>query len=168
MGSLKKLWLQACLPVSFSLSLLVSVTGAFLCVNFNTCLMRILMIWLQWHNYIIGMYCACWREGVLKVLGEWRYINRIIMMVRWRMWLMRKWLENLGRNGHCGIKKIAFLFVNDWDSFPLGGGGSKDHWKEVGSDGLSGRLLWRYAIVPSHICLGTTQVRLISQLWFTA
>jgi hypothetical protein len=71
--------------VCLFLSSLVPVAWAsisFPLVNFNMCLMRILMIWLQWHNYIIGMYCACWQEGVLKVLGEWRYINRIIMMGR--------------------------------------------------------------------------------------
>ena len=102
MGLLKASYNYKC--VCLLPSLLVLVSGAhfffFFLMNFNTCLMWNLMIWLQWHNYIIGMYCACWREGVWKVLSEWCYINRIIMIVRWRMRLMRKWLENLGRNGH--------------------------------------------------------------------
>lgn len=101
----------ACFPPSWFMP--VSRAYFFL-VNFNTCLMWILMIWLQWHNYIIGMYCACCWEGVWKVLSEWRYINRIIMIMRLRMRLMRKWLEKFGRNGHLWkwAGSISFALMN--------------------------------------------------------
>lgn len=98
-------------------SLLVPVSDVrFFLVNFNTCLIRILMIWLQWHNYIIGMYCARWWEGVWKVLSDWCYINRIIMTVRVR--LRRKWLENLEGMDICRIERVAFLLL-EWLVFIL-------------------------------------------------